>query len=81
MGFKILHVGGVNMPKRKEPRDLTEKIRQDVLKEFTRVPGEDYEEWCEFVRYEVDSRLAAIYEERIISIKNNKETTHILFCV
>lgn len=71
MGFNILSVGGVNMPKRKEPTDLTEKIRQEVLKEFTRVPGEDYEEWCEFVRYEVDARLQEIQEQRIAFYKIN----------
>lgn len=43
---------------------IADKIRQEVLKEFTRVPGEDYEEWCEFVRYEVDCRMKEAAEER-----------------
>lgn len=58
------------MPKRKKPTDLTEKVRQEVLKQFTRIPGEDYEDWCEFVRYETDSRLQEIQERRIMFFAN-----------
>ena len=58
------------MPKRKEPISLTEKIRQQVLKEYTRIPGEDYEEWCEFIRYEVDARLQEEQEARVLFFKN-----------
>lgn len=39
-------------------QDLVEKIRKQVLKEFKRVDGEDWDEYLEFIRYEVDSRLA-----------------------
>ena len=62
------------MPKRKQPVSLTEKVRQEVLKQFTRIPGEDYEDWCEFVRYETDARLQEIQERRIMFFsKQNKE--------
>ena len=52
---------------------IVDKVRQEVLKEYTRIPGEDYEEWLEFIRYEVDARLKEIQEERIkfISRQNN----------
>ncbi|MBO7736025.1 MAG: hypothetical protein J6S67_25875 [Methanobrevibacter sp.] len=58
------------MENKKNQTQLVDKIRQEVMKEFTRVPGEDYEEWCEFVRYEVDARLKEIEEQRIAFIKN-----------
>lgn len=56
------------MKNKKEHLRLVEAVRQQVMKEFTRIPGEDYEEWCEFVRYEVDSRLKEIEEQRIKSL-------------
>lgn len=37
--------------------DLVKEVRKQVLKEFSRVEGEDYDEWLEFIRYEVDYRL------------------------
>ena len=58
------------MENKKNQTQLVDKIRQEVMKEFTRGPGEDYEEWCEFVRYEVDARLKEIEEQRIAFIKN-----------
>ena len=58
------------MENKKNQTQLVDKIRQEVMKEFTRVPGEDYEEWCEFVRYEVDARLKEIEEQSIAFIKN-----------
>lgn len=39
-------------------QDLVEKIRKQVLKEFKRIDGEDWDEYLEVVRYEVDARLA-----------------------
>ena len=50
---------------KKKALSLADKIRQEVLKEYTRIPGEDYEEWCEFIRYEVDARLKEISEQHI----------------
>ena len=52
------------MPKRKQPISLTEQVRQEVLREHTRINGEDYEEWCEFIRYETDARLQEIQKRR-----------------
>jgi len=52
--------------------NIVDKIRQEVMKEFTRVPGEDYEEWCEFIQYEVDSRLREVAEERAKFFKQDK---------
>lgn len=51
---------------------IVDKVRQEVMKEFTRVPGEDYEEWLEFVEYEVNARLADIAEERARFFKQEK---------
>ena len=70
--FKIL-LRREKMPKRKEPVSLTDKIRQEVLKEYARVPGEDYEDWCEFVRYETDSRLQQVQELRILFFEFSKK--------
>ena len=53
---------------------LVDKVRQEVMKEFTRVPGEDYEDWCEFVRYEVDSRIREMQEHRIKQMKRLQNT-------
>jgi len=52
---------------------IVDKVRQEVLKEYTRIPGEDYEEWCEFIRYEIDARLKEIQEERIKFISEQKQ--------
>lgn len=41
-------------------QDLVDKIRKQVLKEFKQVDGEDGDEFKEFIRYEVDSRLADV---------------------
>jgi len=57
---------------KKKITNIVDKVRQEVMKEFTRVPGEDYEEWCEFVRYEVDARLREISEERAKFFKQDK---------
>lgn len=61
------------MPKRKEPTSLVEKFRQEVTKQYTRVPGEDYEEWCEFIRFEIDERLQDAEAQRMLSIKYNQK--------
>ena len=53
---------------------LVDKVRQEVMKEFTRVPGEDYEDWLEFVRYEVDSRIREMQEYRIKQMKRLQNT-------
>ena len=53
---------------------LVDKVRQEVMKEFTRVPGEDYEDWLEFVRYEVDSRIREMQEYQIKQMKHFQTT-------
>ena len=53
---------------------IVDKVRQEVMKEFTRIPGEDYEEWLEFVRYEVDARLQEIAEERAKFFKEKNKS-------
>lgn len=53
---------------------LVDKVRQEVMKEFTRVPGEDYEDWLEFVRYEVDSRIREMQEYHIKQMKHFQTT-------
>lgn len=58
---------------KKRCTSIVDKVRQEVLKEYNRIPGEDYEEWCEFVRYEVDARLKEIQEERIKFISEKQK--------
>jgi len=53
---------------------IVDKVRQEVMQEFTRIPGEDYEEWLEFIRYEVDARLQEIEEQRIKDMKRLQTT-------
>lgn len=36
------------------------EIRKQVIKEFERIDGEDYHEWLEVIRIEVDYRLSLI---------------------
>lgn len=59
---------------KKKAVSLTEKVRQEVLKEYSRIPGEDYEEWCEFIRYEVDARLKEINEQNIKFFNSQKQS-------
>ena len=44
--------------------DLVQEIRKEVTKEFKRIEGEDYDEWLEVVRTEVDYRLSLILKFR-----------------
>lgn len=46
-----------------------EDVRRQVLKEFTRLEGEDWDEYLEVVRIEVDYRLAELR-------KNKKKPTY-----
>lgn len=41
-----------------------EDIRRQVLKEFTRLEGEDWDEYLEVVRVEVDYRMAELRKNR-----------------
>ena len=41
----------------KKPTNIVERIRKEVLSEFTRIEGEDYEEWMEVVQSEINARL------------------------
>ena len=50
---------------RKKPKNIVEQVRREVLSEFQRVDGEDYEEWMEFIQEEVNSRLEEIRENDI----------------
>lgn len=42
------------------PQYRVEDIRKQVIREFKRIDGEDYDEWLEVVRTEVDYRLSLI---------------------
>lgn len=44
--------------------DLVSEVRKKVLKEFKRVPGEDDDEWKEFIRIEVDYRLKELLKDK-----------------
>lgn len=44
----------------KKPINIVEKVRKEVLSEFQRVEGEDFEEWTEFVQDEINARLEEI---------------------
>lgn len=51
---------------RKKPENIVEKVRREVLSEFQRVEGEDYEEWVEFIQTEINTRLEEIRKNDII---------------
>ena len=51
---------------RKKPKNIVEQVRREVLSEFQRVEGEDYEEWMEFIQEEINSRLEKIRETDMI---------------
>ena len=42
---------------KRKPKNIVEEVRQEVLSEYQRVEGEDYEEWCEFIQTEINLRL------------------------
>ena len=44
----------------KKPINIVEKVRKEVLSEFQRVEGEDFEEWTEFIQDEINARLEEI---------------------
>lgn len=44
--------------------DLVEEVRKQVLKEFWRIDGEDYDEWLDFIRFEVDYRLKELRKNK-----------------
>ena len=44
--------------------DLVQEIRRQVIKEFKRIDGEDYFEWLEVVRVEVDYRLSLLRKDK-----------------
>jgi len=41
---------------------LVERIYREVMQDLTRIEGEDYEEYMEAVRYEVNARLQDMRE-------------------
>lgn len=51
---------------RKKPINIVEQVRREVLSEFQRIEGEDYEEWMEFIQEEINSRLEKIREADMI---------------
>jgi len=51
---------------RKKPINIVEQVRREVLSEFQRIEGEDYEEWMEFIQEEINSRLEKIRETDMI---------------
>lgn len=51
---------------RKKPENIVEKVRGEVLSEFQRVDGEDYEEWLEFIQTEINTRLEEVRKNDII---------------
>lgn len=42
---------------KRKPKNIVEEVRQEVLSDYQRVEGEDYEEWCEFIQTEINLRL------------------------
>lgn len=55
---------GGNM--KRKPRNIVEMVRQQVLSEYERVEGEDYEEWCEFIQTEINLRLEELRKQDLI---------------
>lgn len=51
---------------KRKPRNIVELVRQQVLSEFQRIEGEDYEEWCEFIQTEINLRLEEIRKQDLI---------------
>lgn len=49
------------MSKKKE--SLVDRIYREVMQELQRIDGEDYEEYMEAVRYEVNARLQDMRED------------------
>ena len=49
----------------KKPTNIVEKVRREVLSEFQRIEGEDYEEWMDFIQEEINSRLEEIRKNDI----------------
>ena len=51
---------------KRKPRNIVEMVRQQVLSEYQRVEGEDYEEWCEFIQTEINLRLQELRKQDLI---------------
>jgi len=51
---------------KRKPRNIVEMVRQQVLSEYQRVEGEDYEEWCEFIQTEINLRLEELRKQDLI---------------
>ena len=51
---------------RKKPKNIVEMVRREVLSEFQRVEGEDYEEWMDFIQTEINRRLEEIRKNDIV---------------
>ena len=51
---------------KRKPRNIVEMVRQQVLSEYQRIEGEDYEEWCEFIQTEINLRLQELRKQDLI---------------
>ena len=51
---------------KRKPKNIVEEVRQEVLSEYQRVEGEDYEEWCEFIQTEINLRLEELRKQDLI---------------
>ena len=57
-------------------KSVGERIKEEVLSEFQRIPGEDYFEYIEYINYEIAFRIKEYYtsrNERIYSDENLSE--------
>lgn len=51
---------------KRKPKNIVEMVRQQVLSEYQRIEGEDYEEWCEFIQTEINLRLQELRKQDLI---------------
>lgn len=52
---------------KKKNESLVDRIYREVMQELQRIEGEDYEEYMEAVRYEVNARLREARESDLFS--------------
>ena len=52
---------------KKKPDNLVDRIYQEVMRDLQRIDGEDYEEYMEAVRYEVNARLMDARKEDLFT--------------
>lgn len=51
---------------KKKPKNIVEMVRKQVLSEFQRIEGEDYEEWTEFIQEEINLRLEELRKQDLL---------------